>query len=218
MDRAKLVETPVRLYKSCKDLPIRRFDDVYKTKDFRYLCIDYDGYNEIEAPKEAEERWKDIFDEWVSLCDDNTISYYYQLILEVTYLETRFHVSKVLLWEIHTRYPQSMSEESLDGYIEALKLYKYKYNKNNDSLDEVKRLMLQREASKNKLGIKRSELEEMQKQNEGETPKTLEAQAIMLEHITGIKTDLEKDSVLKWIETGKLASSINEQRRKNNGK
>ncbi len=215
MDRGKLVETNIKLYKSCKDLPIRRFDEVYKTKDFRYLCLDYDGYNDVEAPIEAEDRWKEIFDEWVSLCDDNTITYYYQLILEVTYLETRFHVSKEMLWQIHTRYPQSMSEDTLDKYIAVLKLYKYKYNKNNDSLDEVNRLMKQREASKNKLSIKRSELQEMQKKNEGEAPKTLEAQAIILEHITGIKTDLDKDSVLKWIETGKLATSINEQRRRN---
>lgn len=218
MARRKLVENTIRLYKNCSDLPIRRFDIIYKTKDLRYLCLEYDGYNEVKPPIEAEQRWNDIFDEWVKLCDDNTLSYYYQLILEVTYLETRFIVSKELLHQIFTRYPDAMDDETLDMYIDELAKWKYIYNKENDMLDEVGRLMNQRKASENKLGLKKSELEEMRKENGNSEPHTLEAQAIILEHITGIKTDLDKDSVLKWLETGKLATSINEQRRKSNGK
>jgi len=214
MDRGKLVENTVRVYKGCSDLPIRRFDIVYKTNDYRYLCLEYNGYNEIEVPKEAEKRWEEIFDEWVKLCDDNTISYYYQLILEVTYLETRYIVSKEMLQQIFMRYPEAMDEETLDLYIAELKKWKYVYNKKNNMLDEVGRLMDQHRASQNKLGLKKSELEEMRKEHEDVEPQTLEAQAIILEHITGIKTDLDKDSVLKWLETGKLATNINEQRRK----
>ena len=221
MDKRKLVENSrsnVRLYKSCSDLPIRRFDIIYKTQDLRYLCLDYDGYNEVEAPKEAEERWKEIFDEWVRLCDDSTISYYYQLILEVTYLETRYMVSGELLKQIFTRYPEAMSEESLDMYIAELRRWKYIYNKENNKIDEIYRLLEQRTASENKLGLKKSELEEMRKENDDEAPQTLEAQAIVLEHITNIRINLDKDSVLKWLETGKLATSINEQKRKANVK
>lgn len=212
------METNVRLYKNCSDLPIRRFDIVYRTNDLRYLCLEYDGYNEVELPKDVEERWKDIFDEWIKLCDNNTISYYYQLILEVIYLETRYLVSKELLQQIFMRYPEAMDEETLDKYIKELAKWKYLYNKKNNMLDEVGRLMDQHKASKNKLGIKSSELEELRKENEDSEPQTLEAQAIILEHITGIKTDLDKDSVLKWIETGKLATLINEEKRKANVK
>lgn len=216
MDRRKLVETNIRLYKSCSDLPIRRFDIIYKTQDLKYLCLDYDGYEEIKVPIEAEQRWKDIFDEWVELCDDNTISYYYQLILEVTYLETRYYVVKEMLWQIYKRFPNAMSEETLDMYIKELAKWKYIYNKENDTLDEISRLLDQHNASKNKLGIKKDELERMRNENDYEDAHTLEAQAVILEQITGKNNiDIDTTSVLKWLEIGKLATSINEQRRKN---
>ena len=216
MDKRKLVETNIRLYKNCSDLPIRRFDIIYKTKDLRFLCLDYDGYNEVSLPKTAHDTWKKILNEWVELCDDNTISYYYQLILEVAYLETRYYVSKEMLHQIHTRYPKHMSDKALDMYIVELKKWRYSYNKKNDVLDEIHRLMKQHKASYNKLGIKKSELEVMQKKNEHEQENTLEAQAVILEQITGKNNiDIDTTSVLKWIEIGKLATNINEKRRKN---
>jgi hypothetical protein len=203
------------LYKDCSDLPIYNFDVIYRTQDYRYLVKGYDGYEGIEIPKEAEQRWKDIFDEWVKACDDSTITYYYQLILEVAYLETRYYVSKIMLHQIYTRYPESMSEDVLDLYIAELKRWKYHYNKENDVLDEIARLLDQHKASSNKLGIKKSELEELKGDDDIENIQTLEKQAVILEHITGIRPNIFKDSVIKWLEIGKLASSINQQRRKN---
>lgn len=206
----------VFLYKSCADLSIRRFDAIYNTGDLKFLCVDYDGYEDIDVPEEAEQRWKDIMDEWVKVCDNRTLSYYYQLIREVAYLETRFYVSKEMLGQIYTRYPHAMDETMFDLYIEELAKWKYHYNKENTVLDEVHRLLNQHKASENKLGIKKSELDNLRKENEQEDAQTLEAQAVVLEHITGKNTiDVDTTSVLKWIEIGKLATSINEQRRKN---
>jgi hypothetical protein len=49
--------------------------------------------------------------------------------------------------------------------------------------------------------------------------KSLEAQAVMLEHITKKnKIDIFTTSVKTWIEIGKLAEEINEQNRKSNGR
>lgn len=184
----------------------------YKSQDYKYLVVGYDGYKDTLTPQGAEQRWKDIFDEWVKLSDNNTLIYYYQLISEVTYLETRFTVSKILLYQVYT---QDMNEKTLDMYIEALGLWKYHYNKDADKLLEIKRLLAQHRASANNLGNKKSELENMQMENT-EDAQTLEAQAVILEQITGKNNiDVHTTSVLKWIEIGKLANSINEQRRKN---
>ena len=205
----------VHLYKDCSDLPIYNFDMVYRTQDFQYLVRGYDGYQEVKVPTDAEQRWKDIFDEWVKACDDSTITYYYQLILEVAYLETRFHLSKMLLYQIYTRYPQTMSEKSLDIYIEALAKFKYHYNKENDMLDEVSRLMDQHKASENKLGLKKSELEVLRGDDDIDDIQSLEKQAVVLEQITGKNNiDIFTTSVLKWLEIGKLATRINQQRSK----
>ena len=87
----------MHLYKNCGDLPIYNFDVVYKTNDFKYLVVDYNGYDDIDIPKDANERWEAIKNEWVKLLDDATTAYYYQLVLEVVYLQTRYNVVKQLL-------------------------------------------------------------------------------------------------------------------------
>jgi hypothetical protein len=187
----------------------------YKKKDYRYLVVGYDGYNDVEVPEEAEQRWTDIFDEWVKLTDNNSIIYYYQLISEVAYLETRFVVAQVLLLQIYER---EMDEKTLDMYIEMLKNWRYTYKKGSDKVEELTRLFNQHKTSQNKLGIKRSELESLQKDNK-ENVQNLEAQAVTLEQITGRNNiDPKTTSVLKWNEICKVADSINAQRRKQYGK
>ena len=202
----------IHLYKGCQDLSIKNFDIIYRTKDLRYLIVGFDGYKDVKVPESANERWKEIYDEWIKLIDNNTITYYYQLILEVTYLQTRYDVSKMLLFQIYNQ--ESMSESDLDKYIDSLSRWDYYFDKKKDKLDEIQRLMNQNKASENKLNLKKSELEEMANENT-EEEKTLEGQAVILEQITGKNNiDVEKTSVAKWIEIGKLATQINEQRRK----
>jgi len=203
------------LYNDCYDLPIYNFDMVFKSKDFRFLVVGYDGYNDVGIPIGAGERWKAIFDQWVVLSDSNTLMYYYQLLSEVAYLETRYTVSKILIYEMHT---QDMNEKTLDMFIEALKDWRYFYNKDNDKEKEIERLIAINKGSQNKLGIKKSELENMQKEH-SESEKTLVGQAVVLEQITGKNNiDIKKISVAKWLEIGKIANRINEQRERNGRK
>jgi len=207
----------MNLYKDCGDLPIRNFDIIYKTNDFNYLVVEFDGYNEVAIPKGANERWQEIKKEWVELIDDNTIAYYHQLISEVVYLQTRYDVSGMLLKEIFER---TMHEETLEVYINALKEWKYIWNRKASKLVEIKRLLQQRKASENKLNLKLDELKDLQKENENDDDATtLEKQAVILEQITGKNNiDINTTSVRKWLEINKLATEINEQRRKANGK
>jgi len=207
----------MNLYKDCGDLPIRNFDIIYKTNDFNYLVVEFDGYNEVAIPKGANERWQEIKKEWVELIDDNTIAYYHQLISEVVYLQTRYDVSGMLLKEIFER---TMHEETLEVYINALKEWKYIWNRKASKLVEIKRLLQQRKASENKLNLKLDELKDLQKENENDDDATtLEKQAVILEQITGKNNiDINTTSVRKWLEINKLATEINEQRRRANGR
>ena len=113
----------MHLYKDCSDLSIKKFDIIYKTNDFRYLIVGWDGYEEIEVPKGANERWQDIRNEWIDLLDNNVIGYYYQLVLESVYLQTRYNVVKQLLNMIWIR--DEFDEESEKIYVGALAEWKY---------------------------------------------------------------------------------------------
>lgn len=212
MSLLSLKKKKTHLYKGCQDLSIKNFDIVYRTKDFRYLVVGFDGYKDVKVPESANERWKEIYNEWVKLIDSNTISYYHQLILEVTYLQTRYDVSKMLLFQIYNQ--EDMGDSDLDKYIGSLAKWDYYYDKKKDKLDEIQRLMQQNKASENKLSLKSSELKEMANENT-EEEKSLEGQAVVLEQITGKNNiDVNTTSVTKWIEIGKLASQINERRKK----
>ena len=208
----------MHLYKNCGDISIRRFDIVYRTNDFRYLVVDYNGYDDITIPKGANERWAAIKNEWVKLLDNSTIAYYYQLVSETVYLQTRYNLSKQLLQRIWER--EDMDEDTLNGYIEGLKVWRYFWNKKATKINEIERLLNQLKKSQNKISLKLDELKKLKDENGlDEDVATLEKQAFNLEQITGKDNiDLDKTSVIKWIEISKGAELINEQRRKANAK
>jgi hypothetical protein len=208
----------MHLYKDCSDLSIKKFDIIYKTNDFRYLIVGWDGYEEIEVPKGANERWQDIRNEWIDLLDNNVIGYYYQLVLESVYLQTRYNVVKQLLNMIWIR--DEFDEESEKIYVGALAEWNYKWNPKQNKTKEMERLLKQLKRSENKIELKLDELEKLKKENDiTDDVSSLEKQAVALEQITGKNNiDTEKTSVRKWVEITKLSESINEQRRKANGK
>jgi len=209
----------MHLYKNCGDLPIFNFDVVYRTNDFKYLVVDYNGYDDIVVPKDANERWEAIKNEWVKLLDDATTAYYYQLVLEIVYLQTRYNIVKQLLKIVWDR--EDMDEGSMKIYIHALKEWRYFWNEKATKTNEVDRLLKQLKRSQNKITLKLDELEKMREDNnmDDEDASTLDKQAVTLEQITGKNNiDTRTTSVSKWVEISKLAESINEQRRKGNGK
>lgn len=208
----------MHLYKDCSDLSIKKFDIIYKTNDFRYLIVEWDGYEEIEVPKDANERWQDIRNEWIDLLDNNVIGYYYQLVLESVYLQTRYNVVKQLLNMIWMR--DEFDEEAEKIYVGALAEWNYKWNPKQNKTKEMERLLKQLKRSENKIELKLDELEKLKKENDiTDDVSSLEKQAVALEQITGKNNiDTEKTSVRKWVEITKLSESINEQRRKANGK
>ena len=208
----------MHLYKDCSDLSIKKFDIIYKTNDFRYLIVEWDGYEEIEVPKDANERWQDIRNEWIDLLDNNVIGYYYQLVLESVYLQTRYNVVKQLLNMIWMR--DEFDEEAEKIYVGALAEWNYKWNPKQNKTKEMERLLKQLKRSENKIELKLDELEKLKKENDiTDDVSSLEKQAVALEQITGKNNiDTETTSVRKWVEITKLSESINEQRRKANGK
>ena len=203
----------MHLYRNCGDLPILNFDIIYKTNDFKWLVVGYDGYDEIKVPKGAPERWEEIRSEWIKMIDDNTIAYYHQLLLEVIYLQTRYETVRQLL-DIMWRLPD-MDGKSEEIYINALAEWKYKWNKKNARHKELERMFRIWKQSENKLSLKIDELKKMKEENDySEDANTLEKQALVIEQITGIKIDIRKDSVARWVEANKIATQLNEQRRK----
>lgn len=210
-------EVILHCYRDCSEIPIYNFNRAKTTGDLRYIIIGWDGRSDVKLPKEANENWNDIKNEWIELLDDNTISYYYDLILEVIYLQTRYNLVSEYIKQIATR---DMDMETMEKYVELLAGWRYKYNRKNLKRVEIERLMQQLKSSQNKIGLKLDEIEKLKKDNGyDEAPQSLEKQAVILEQITGKNSiDVMTTSVKKWLEIGKMANDINEQRRRNGSK
>lgn len=205
------------LYKDCSDLPIWNFHIVKNSNDFRFLVVDYDGYSEIKVPKGANERWQAIRNEWIRLIGDNEVAYFYDLILESVYLQTRYNVVKGLLERMFVR--DDMVGETLELYIGMLSQWRFFWKEKLSKNDNIEKLLKQLKASQNKISLKLSEIEDLKvKYEANEDDFSLEKQKLIIEQSTGIKIDLKKDSVKTWIEACKMHQDMVEQRRKANGK
>jgi len=206
----------VYLYKNCSDLPISNFDIIYKTNDFKYLVVGYNGYDEIEVPKGAEERWNAIKEQWIEVLGDNTVAYKYQLVLEINYLQARYNIVQQILGLM---LELIMDDETFDQYINMLKGWGYNYNKENKRSDELLKMIRQHKVSENKINNKLAEYKTLTKDDNLDEIETLEKQAVVLAQVLGRNNiNLKETSVLEWLELTKLAKEINKQREKANGK
>lgn len=206
-------------YKDCSYLSIWNFDMINKTKDFRYLVVGYDELNPKTEPKKneldgAEQHWTKILDEWVEIVDDNKVSLMYDLASELNYLKMREAISTMLLEQMYSRI---MEDETLEKYIKALKEWEYYWDKNQEHLENIERILKEIKADKNKIGLKESEYESLQSKNE--ESQSIEKQSVIVEHILGKNNiDLKTTSVKKWYEIIKLADQVNQERKKTYGK
>lgn len=203
----------MHLYKNCSDIPLHNFNVVYNTNDLKFLIVGYNGYDEVKPPKEANERWQEIKDEWVKLLGNATTAYYYQLLQETIYLQTRYNAVRSLLEQIFKR--DDIQGAKLDQFIEGLALWKYKWQKGQTREKNLMRLLKQQKASENKIKIKVSELEEMKKeQGDDGDDVSIERQVLIIEQSTGIKINPRVDSVKTWVEACKIHEDIQNQRQK----
>lgn len=209
----------MHLYKDLGDIPIKRFDIVYRTNDYKWLVVGYNGYDDIKVPKGANERWQELRKAWIELIDDSTVAYYFTLINETVYLQIRYNTVRQILQMLFQR-KDEISDESLQIYVNALAEWNYKWQKKVDYLTNIERLLQQLKQSQNKINLKLSEVEELKKENELEgDSSTLEKQCVIIEQITGKNNiDTETTSALKWHELCKLAKEISKEREKHGRK
>lgn len=206
----------LKYYRNCDELPIFNFYEILKTKNYAYLYLDYDGYDDMVAKDNFQDVFQDIYEEYVNLIGDNTTLIYYELIKDVLYLETRYKVVSSLMKNM-TSTP--MNKETRKAYIGALRKWRYKIDEKKDFGDEMIRVVRQLKASKNALKIKQSELKALREKNDNGSNLTLVQQEVKLEQaLSRNNVDTKKTSVTKWVYMIKEIEVINQANRNRNSK
>ena len=195
------------LFLGIGDMPIYNFDKLLKSNNMAYLVVDWNERKEIEPPKEALERWNEIYNEYCKRTANNEALTFYQLSCEIGYLEMRYTSIYALVTNLCEAYKEEI----------GLRLNKWKipFNIKGEIKPQIELLERHLRIAKQNLGMKTRKLEAL-KGDDNEEGSSIIQQKIKLERVTSIKIDLKLTSVEEWLEIHNEAKSIIEQQKASN--
>ncbi len=206
------------VYSNCDLLPISLFYKILKTSDYTLLYKNYDNLKDKPTIEKCSDLWLDIYDEYVSLVNDETVKYYYELEKLVMYLTKRYEVAFFMLKQLSEGL---LNNNEKIAYVEELRKWSYNINLKNNLDTELDNAVRQLKSSQNKINIKKNELEQMRQNMQKDSGSmTLIEQATRLEHALNrsANIDIHNTVVSKWVVLVKILEETNRAKRKENGK
>ena len=204
MDTNTIVK--IRLYRDCSQLPMQNFDMIRSSGNLEWLVYGYDGWGEIDIPEDAEDVWGNILNEYAELTENNTSLYYFELLAEISDIQTRITVAGALLYGLESRW-QKMNNETKKEYIEQLKDWRFYFNSALNPADEFERLHGQLKAVDMKLKIKESEQKDFETA-QGKGGGDLIKVKAKIQRVIKMRIDLKLTSVKEWLAIVEDAISI----------
>lgn len=208
---AETLEKRTLYFRSCDDISLYNFHKVLETDNYAFMVIGYDGYDDIDFDEQtAKSHWGQIYNEYCKLSEDNKSILYFSVASELMYLETRYLLGAEFLKHLvkHLNEPVIVSM-----CIEELKKWKFVIDKDKDLDKEIQQGFKNLKGSKNKINLKKSELEQF-KPDEGEGM-SLTEQIVKMEQALGRnEIDPKTTVVSKWIAMNKELKLENEAKRK----
>ena len=203
-----------KYYRNCDELPMYNFSKILETNNYAYLVVGYDGYEDaVFEESKANEFWESIYEEYCKLTQDNKSLMYFAIFQELVYLKTRYQVAVTLLTQLEL----GLSDDLKNDFIEELRKWKYKINKDRPLKDELGRMLKQLNASTNAIKIKQSQLDDLKAKNSEKL--SLIEQTVKLELALGKnEIDIKKTVVAKFVALFKEVQLLNQARKKRNGK
>lgn len=194
----------IRVYRSCDELPMYNFDKV-KTEGFKWLVYGYDGWGEVETPEDIESIWGDILNEYAQLTENNTSLYYFELLADISDLQTRLTIVSALLYGLESRW-HTMAPDVKKDYIQELKDWRFYFNPASPK-DEFDRMHGQIRAVETKIKIKEKELKDFETA-QGKGNEDLNKIKVKIQRIIKMRVDLKITSVKEWLAIVEDAISI----------
>lgn len=192
------------LFLGIGDMPIYNFDKVLNTDNMAYLVVGWNERTEIEVPKEAEERWNEIYNEYCKRTANNEALTFYSLSAEIGYLEMRYTCVFSLI--------ASLSEHNKKEFGKRLNKWKIPFNIDGKIEPQLEHLQRHLRIAEQNIRVKKTKLKSLKGDEEQESSSILKTK-IRLERITNIKIDLKQTSVEEWIEIHNEAKEIIQQQK-----
>lgn len=186
------------LYSDCDDLMMYNWEKISKTSDLRWLIIGFNGFGKESTEKEQKEleiKYKEIISEINDLTNSNEAENYFDLVCDVSDINSRIQMASFALYQIDSR--PFMSEETFENYIGILKDWRFYWNKSKPKKEELKRLDRQLGAVK----MKASQLNKEKQKIESKSTQKVSLRKIKqrVETKIGRSIDFKNTSVSEWI-------------------
>lgn len=205
-----------KCYRDCSELPMYNFSKVLETGNYAYLLVEFDEYNKVEFnEKEMDDLWNEIYEEYCILTQNNKSLLYFSTYQELTYLKSRYEIASLLLSQL----VKGVEDDFIRlKYFNALRLWKYKIDKEKPLHSELERMYKQLKQSTNKINVKQAELDALTT-NEAEKRSIIQQVVDLEQALERNEIDLKKTVVAKYIALINKVKEISIARNKrNNGK
>lgn len=197
-----------KLYLGIGDMPIYNFDKILQTNNLSYMVVDWNERKEIEIPKDANERWEEIYNEYCKITANNDALTFYSLNCEVLYLETRFYIVSNLI--------NGLSEINKESFGRELNAWKIPFNIKGSIKKQAEQLKRHLRIAEQNLNMKKRKRDALKNDDVEET--TLLKQVIIIQEQLGVKIDIRKDSVEYFLAAiDRLKEKIKASKKVNNG-
>lgn len=144
------VSVELKYYRSCSELPYYNFYRILETRNHAYLIKGWDEESDIKFnPEKAKKYWKQIYQKYCDLRDDNKLLMYYEVCSELLYCQTRIEVAVTLIDHLI----KIVDKETLKAYADEIRAWEFSININKPIESEVKSLTKQLKRAKNRINI-----------------------------------------------------------------
>jgi hypothetical protein len=196
----------LRYYRNCDEISIYSFNKISSEGDLRHMVFDWDEYSEVKINEElAEQNWKEIFDEYCKLTDDNKIIMFYDVHQDLMKMKAKKYTILKLL-EVFTTV---FEKDHQDQFLQLFKDFGYPMDLSKGINEEIDRIQKRMIFFQNAINIKQKEFDSL-KGGEGGEEMPFMQQVVQIEKATGRDNiDIRKTSAKKWIY---ILKSINDGR------
>lgn len=185
------------MYKNCSEIPMHNFNAIRVDEDYRWLMVEFTGYNEVNIPTNASAIFYEIINEYCEKDGDRKALELYELMADISFLELRQKIVDALLETLCY-----LDDNKPEPIIKELKHWDMPFNIKNDFKIELKEMERLQRAFNSKIGRKKMNLEEFDTDDEGIT---LLEQKLALESLLNKNNiDLKKIVADEWIAIKKL--------------
>jgi len=188
----------MKLYKSCKTLPIHFFFRIFDTKDYRNLVVGFDEENDTFVLSEDEKlELEDIFDEilyeYSELTDNHNVRANYKKQILLKQYETEYLIVTECL-KLYADY-----EEPL--FLNMLSEVGYPIDLENDIDKQIQGVVAKMKGLKNKINISKANLEKSSKNDRSDIKVDLDRDALYLERNLDLKRAInpKETTVSQWL-------------------